>query len=49
MSETPPQPLWIRKEDVIARHDVLVEEYGGLKGVRDGSALERPHLVNNPG
>ena len=40
MSEPPPQPLWIRKEDVIARHDVLVEDYGGLKGVRDGSALE---------
>jgi death-on-curing protein len=39
-------PVWLLRETVLATHDLLIAEFGGAAGVRDGglldSALSRP-------
>ncbi len=39
-------PQWVLRETVLAMHEQLLDEFGGLAGVRDGglldSALNRP-------
>jgi death-on-curing protein len=45
-------PEWLEKMDVVHFHRMLIEEHGGLHGIRDEGALEstlaRPaHLLHN--
>ncbi len=39
-------PIWVRRDVVLAFHDLLLSEHGGAAGIRDGglldSALSRP-------
>lgn len=44
------EPTWIEVEDVLAIHDLMLAQYGGIAGVRDqgllDSALHKPkHLL----
>lgn len=40
------EPVWLNREDVLAIHDMMLSQHGGLAGVRDegllDSALARP-------
>jgi death on curing protein len=42
-------PQWIGREECLALHDLLLSQYGGCAGLRDGglldSALGRPHQL----
>ena len=45
------EPAWVRRDVVLAYHDMLLARHGGVKGVRDeamlDSALSRPvNLLN---
>ena len=41
------EPVWVEREDCLAMHEMLLERFGGLKGIRDEglleSALNKPH------
>lgn len=43
------EPIWISRDTLVAIHDTLIEEYGGIPGIRDenflGAVISRPkHL-----
>ena len=40
------EPLWVEREDCLTIHDVLVDRFGGLAGVRDPALLEA--ALNRP-
>lgn len=40
MARTTGEPVWLPLELVLAMHDVLLDLYGGLVGVRDQGGLE---------
>lgn len=34
------EPYWFSREEVLALHDLMLADYGGLSGVRDDNMLE---------
>jgi death-on-curing protein len=43
------EPHWLTREECLALHDMMMSQYGGIAGVRDGnlldSALARPQQL----
>jgi death on curing protein len=43
------EPRWFSRDEVLALHDLMLADYGGLTGVRDNnmleSALAKPHQL----
>jgi death-on-curing protein len=40
------EPVWVEREDCLAMHEMLLERFGGLKGIRDEGLLES--ALNKP-
>ena len=36
-------PVWLTRDQVLAFHEEQLREHGGLAGIRDVNALERPY------
>jgi len=34
------EPYWLTREECLALHDLMLSQYGGIVGVRDGNLLE---------
>lgn len=32
--------IWLNKEDIIFLHDYLIDEFGGIKGIREEERIE---------
>lgn len=47
------EPVWISRDTLVAIHDTLIEEFGGISGVRDenflGAVISRPRLLYTRG
>ena len=45
-SKNGPEPRWLKMNQIIAAHGMLIEEYGGDPGIRDRGLLES--AINRP-
>jgi death-on-curing protein len=43
------EPYWLTREECVALHEMMLSQYGGAEGLRDGnmleSALAKPHQL----